>query len=220
MNRIKALCLAAAAGTMALSGPAAKADTISVDFVSAVGGLFTYTVSISARWTTPLATYTDGNTVVSNVGVGDVYDNFTIWDFGGFTGLVSNTTGFTFVNPLPGGADYGSTSSGQIADATSTTSGTSPNLVFKNISGPTTFGPGILGTVVLSSSYMSSAEVGYFTSKDSGGTALGGPGPSPSYGGGMLVVPVPLPGAAWAGLALMGVVGTNQIRKRRKEAAC
>jgi DNA-binding beta-propeller fold protein YncE len=32
--------------------------------------------------------------------------------------------------------------------------------------------------------------------------------------------PVPLPAAAWAGMALMGAIGTNSIRKRRKEALC
>jgi hypothetical protein len=200
----------------------ASANTINVVFnpigSNTAAGLYRYDISLAGSWTIPDSAVSGpaGTTTSSTVGSGDVYDNFTIYDFAGFTSVALNTTPFDFVGT---GAIYGA------RDASlAPPDGAAPNVVFQNLSpGPTVFNAGFLGSVFLTS-VNGGIGLGYFTSKDSGGTATG-PGPLPTFGSGPTVVPnsnitasTPVPMAASAGLVLFGLIGAKRARGARRQS--
>ena len=202
----------------AMTPTRAHANTISVAFDFAGSnvplGLFKYDISIASSSTVPNSTV--GPAVPSSIG-GDLFDNFTIYDFQSFGGVVSNTTGFTLI---PGGAfGYGARSPAVLApDAVV------PNLIFKNMApgGVVISGPALLGSVILKSSNLAPiVQIGYWTSKDSG-SLLGGAPVIPSFGDGILPVgghgdvftvpSTPTPLSATAGLVLLGCMGCARKR--------
>jgi hypothetical protein len=195
----------------------ARAETITVTFVSAsVTGVFTYNVTLTGAETKPGSGDTNAVTVAASPG-GDVFDSFTIFEFDGFVSVGLNTTGFTLTST--GGLDHGAESVGGLADSGAIETPVT-NLVFKNIAGPTiTDGGGgtLLGVIQVQSLFQSSAQTGWFTSKDSDGPgtgALSGAG----YASSDLRVPVPgalaapLPATAAVLPMLLGFVGVKRRR--------
>jgi hypothetical protein len=195
----------------------AHANSISVAFDFAGSnvplGLFKYDISIASSSTVPNSTV--GPAVPSSIG-GDLFDNFTIYDFQYFGGVVFNNTGFTFV---PGGTlGYGARSPAVLPPDTAVL----PNLIFKNTApgGVVVSGPALLGSVILKSSApLPFVTFGYWTSKDSGSLPGGPPviptfgdGPLPVAGSGDFPVPTPTPAAATGGLVLLGFMGSARKR--------
>jgi hypothetical protein len=208
MNRIKAMCLAAAAGTLALTGQAAFAGPVApanwdvikpglgapiagplvTDFISFPGlsdvGNLTSSVYLSAG----IYYYelTVDPTVHENLSEFNTHSGI-----GGFLALA----GYSYLEAATAGVggfgiNYDADASYDWMTFPDETWDQPERITFFYAS---TLKPGGLGAYNLIDGGVASAQ-GYTV--------------------------VPLPAAAWAGMALMGAIGTNSIRKRRKEALC
>jgi hypothetical protein len=218
MNQIKALCLAAAASTLALSGQAAWADTVlsidlnefTVGVTGPAGGPGVRTLSLSENTNTSIAQIRINNVNQALTPVTGAIDD---WD-GTLIATGSATAGtvtgfFTLMDDL--GATYS----------------------VAGLAG--TYGIGIDGSLqifartiggLLSTTTFEGVDVTYFDANEplTGSIFEFNLAPATFASGGSqldvnaeITAVVPVPAAAWSGLALMGAIGTNQIRKRRTE---
>jgi hypothetical protein len=185
--------IVASVAAIALLGsvPVARADTISVSFVSKVGPTYSYLATLS---------------VAGAVAPGD---GFTIFDFALPTGVFTAPLGWGFStslsgSPIPGVAALGT------ALSPGGDSGAIDNVHFVYGGPLIPAGPLVLGLFTVDTSALfTGADIA--VSKDSGSDLPFAFGPLP------VASVVPLPAAAWAGMALMGLIGAKKFRNSRRE---
>lgn len=190
--------LAAAVGSVALLGAsAAQANSIlySTHTISGAPGalVWNYTVEI-----------TGNSAVVAG-------DFFVIGDFGGYVaGSIAAPSDWTasIVNFT------GTVSSDAGPSTMSVDSAGVPNLVFTYTGQNNLVGPQLVSGFTATTTLVG-AHLGYLVALDH--PYIGNNLEGTQSNTGRVPVPIPLPAAAWGGMALMGVLGGGKLARRRRE---
>ena len=190
--------IAAPVAAVALLGlaSAVQADTIQVSLVSHSGDTYTYEAEQVAA---------PGVKVRVETG-----DFFTIYDFAGYIAGSATDVGdwkFSTANDGPDGIYQGPTDNPSLPNLTWTYQGTGLAQVEN--------GSLLLGQFSARTSY-AGETLGLYSSQDHqyNGTAFALAGHTAT----VTVAAVPLPGIAWAGMGLFGLLGVNRLRKGRVSA--
>lgn len=210
----KFLGLAAAVLALVGTGRSSSADTISlVDSATSnyAAGEFAYNVTITA------------GTEVRNG------DGFVIYDFAGYQSTLVGLPGFTVTTANSGSGAFAFTTalgSNNAAFAAAFDDPTATNVIFTRTGGTLfidpTPGNDLVQTIRLRSIFNTAAiDIVSFVSEDSTGqTATNNPLIGSSAQGALTVPAViPLPAAAWGGMALFGLVAGGRLRKSKKAIA-